>query len=1014
MSKKRIRFLVLIFTLIFNASIFAAGSFFDNYVYRLWGSFGGLTGTTATDIVQTKDGYINIGTYEGLVRFDGISFNTIRRNAENDLHFVSVRAILEDSRGDIWLGSNDEGLQKISPNGNKSYTTANGLPNNSVRALAEDKNGNIWIGTAAGVSYLTPDGKMMTPQFEAGTISKGVIAVSFFCDSAGRVWLISAAERGLFLFKDGLFRTRPELDKFGDYLATSICQDLQGNFWVGLSIQGLVKVSDGKAELVETGTTLDTSPTCAAYVAKDGTIWFGSEKGLTVYSDGQFYDYGESQNFHAKINKIICDREGNIWVATDRNGVGKLTHGRFNTSKLDSSVNAIAEGKDGLIWIGTDEGLHCYDSNGEISNEITEYTKTSRIRHLEICENGDLLISCYANPGQIRCRGDGSLEGMQNWTTNEGLAGNRVRVAIEGRKGELYVGTTTGLSIIEKDGSIKNLKQIDGLENEYVMCLHQDQNGVVWVGTDGGGIYLVKDGKILDLLDSTKGLQGNIIFKIMQDKEKNYWISTGSGITYCPAFTSSTSELPNNLFTVTSDYGLATDSAFQMILDTDGNAWITSNYGIASVPFSELQDLVGGRTKSVNVKNYTRDDGLDSDGATSTAVSICDSQGRMWFPMVDGFAVYNSLKQTSTPIRPLVCIESITVDDIVYDDSEEQIDLKPGTKRVVIKFTGLSFDAPERILFTHQLTNFENKFSTPDSNRTVSYTNLKPGKHTFYVSAINGEGLMSEQAQSTIFIQKPYIYQMPIFWIICSIVALGTILVIFYRKQRAIIKEKERLERMVQERTAELRHEKDKSDHLLRAILPDKIAEQLKDEIRSIGENFADATILFSDIVSFTKTSSGHTAEEIVNALNDLFSRFDTRAKSMGVEKIKTIGDAYMAACGLPVPNKDHARVMVAFAKGMFEDLEEYNKTAKIPFNMRIGLNSGPVNAGVIGKTKFLYDVWGNTVNVASRMETASSPGRIRVSQTVYDHLENSGISFTSPIECDVKGKGIMTTYEVV
>ena len=244
--------------------------------------------------------------------------------------------------------------------------------------------------------------------------------------------------------------------------------------------------------------------------------------------------------------------------------------------------------------------------------------------------------------------------------------------------------------------------------------------------------------------------------------------------------------------------------------------------------------------------------------------------------------------------------------------------------------------------------------------------------------------------------------------------ALGTILVIFYRKQRAIIKEKERLERMVQERTAELRHEKDKSDHLLRAILPDKIAEQLKDEIRSIGENFADATILFSDIVSFTKTSSGHTAEEIVNALNDLFSRFDTRAKSMGVEKIKTIGDAYMAACGLPVPNKDHARVMVAFAKGMFEDLEEYNKTAKIPFNMRIGLNSGPVNAGVIGKTKFLYDVWGNTVNVASRMETASSPGRIRVSQTVYDHLENSGISFTSPIECDVKGKGIMTTYEVV
>jgi class 3 adenylate cyclase len=184
--------------------------------------------------------------------------------------------------------------------------------------------------------------------------------------------------------------------------------------------------------------------------------------------------------------------------------------------------------------------------------------------------------------------------------------------------------------------------------------------------------------------------------------------------------------------------------------------------------------------------------------------------------------------------------------------------------------------------------------------------------------------------------------------------------------------------------------------------------------VHSIGENFSDVTILFSDIVSFTKTSSGHTAEEIVNALNDLFSRFDDRAKAMGVEKIKTIGDAYMAACGLPTPNKNHAHIMMAFAKGMFEDLAEYNKTAKIPFNMRIGLNCGPVNAGVIGKTKFLYDVWGNTVNVASRMETASSPGRIRVSESVFEHLKDSGVSFTSPMECDIKGKGLMTTYEVV
>ena len=133
-------------------SVFAQKSYLDNYVYQTWTSFGGLTGTTATDILQTKDGYLNIGTYEGLVRFDGVEFSTIRRNRGNNFKFSSVRTILEDSKGNLWLGSNDEGVHKIMSDGtSKVYTTQNGLPNNSVRALCEDRVGNIWIGTAAGV-----------------------------------------------------------------------------------------------------------------------------------------------------------------------------------------------------------------------------------------------------------------------------------------------------------------------------------------------------------------------------------------------------------------------------------------------------------------------------------------------------------------------------------------------------------------------------------------------------------------------------------------------------------------------------------------------------------------------------------------------------------------------------------------------------------------------------------------------------------------------------------------------
>ena len=301
-------------------------------------------------------------------------------------------------------------------------------------------------------------------------------------------------------------------------------------------------------------------------------------------------------------------------------------------------------------------------------------------------------------------------------------------------------------------------------------------------------------------------------------------------------------------------------------------------------------------------------------------------------------------------------------------------------------------------------------------NRVVSYTNLSPGKHSFNVYAINGNGIQSNHDEMMFFFQRPYIYQRAGFWVILLIVLVGSGIFYFYQREKRIMKENLRLEALVKVRTAALEQEKIKSDNLLRSILPDKIADKLKETTgnKSFGENFENVTLLFSDIVGFTKVSSGHTAKEIVTALNELFSMFDERAKQMGVEKIKTIGDAYMAACGVPEANEDHAKIMINFAKGMYQDLAKYNETAKIQFNIRIGLNCGPVTAGVIGTHKFIYDVWGDTVNVASRMESAANPGAIRITEELWNRLQGEGFEFTEPIECKIKGKGLMKTFEVI
>ena len=1005
------KIITVFYTILASVICYAQSNFFDNYVYQSWSAFGGLTGTTANDIYQTTDGYINIGTYEGLVKFDGVSFKNLNRSIDSDYGFVSVRSIFEDSQGNVWLGSNDEGLQKISRNEIKLYTVEEGLPNNSIRAITEDKKGNIWIGTAGGVVYLTPEGRLISPQFAAGTTANGVIVSFLYCDSVGRIWLGTTNECGFFLYSNGVFNHLREIEKFEDCFITSILQDNQGKYWIGLGDNGLITMQNGSIHKITTNTVLDHTPAWSIMQEKNGNIWFGTEKGVVVFSNGIFHEYnGSPELSKSNVNRIIQDREGNIWFATDRNGIGKMTLGKFTIHKLGVTVNSIAEDQNGLIWAGTDSGVICYQNDKQISNLLTERTKGLRIRHVGVTFSNKILVSCYTKPGQLLYDG----KTIKEWNTDNGLCGNKVRVAIETAPNQYYVGTTTGLSIIFADGQIRTLHQKNGLDTEYVMSIYKDTHGIVWVGTDGGGIYLLKDHNIFAKLDTSDGICGNVIFKIIQDENDNFWICTGSGISEITDFDASET-LDINCTNFTSESGLGTNSVFQILFDKNDHSWIVNNHGIASISNSEIQEYLYKKRKNLNAKYYNKSDGLDSEGPTSTALAINDKYGRLWFPMVDGIVIFDPMHVQDNTVAPLVQIESILIDNQEQKIGNDQIVLKPGTKRVDIKFTGISFDAPERLLFSHMLTNFENDFSAPTSNRIVSYTNIPPGKHIFVVNAISGNGLKSENEEIMIFFQKPYLWQRPFFWIIVATLLIGSVFVYFFIREQRIRIENQRLESLVQARTHDLAVEKDKSDKLLRSILPGKIADRLKEStVKSFGEGFENATVLFSDIVGFTQVSGGRSADEIVNALNGLFTLFDERALSMGVEKIKTIGDAYMAACGIPEANPDHQKIMIKFALGMMQDLKNYNQTATIKFNIRIGLNSGPVTAGVIGTHKFIYDVWGDTVNVASRMESAANEGCIRITEKLKEDLDGLGIKFTDPIECKIKGKGLMKTYEVI
>ncbi|MCR4579711.1 MAG: hypothetical protein K5681_05120 [Treponema sp.] len=241
---------------------------------------------------------------------------------------------------------------------------------------------------------------------------------------------------------------------------------------------------------------------------------------------------------------------------------------------------------------------------------------------------------------------------------------------------------------------------------------------------------------------------------------------------------------------------------------------------------------------------------------------------------------------------------------------------------------------------------------------------------------------------------------------------IATTIMLFEGKLIRVEEENKKLESTVKERTKELETEKNRSESLLLNILPKEIAKELTEHPdTTIAKEYPNVTVLFTDIVGFTKISGEMSAEEVVTMLNKMFSMFDERAQRQGIEKIKTIGDSYMAAAGLTQQEaNDGAIKMINFAQGLLDDVNSFNENSNIKLLIRLGINSGPLVAGVIGKTKFIYDIWGDTVNVASRMESTGLPMRIHVTETTKAQT-SSLFQYSENTEIDVKGKGMMKTY---
>jgi class 3 adenylate cyclase len=313
------------------------------------------------------------------------------------------------------------------------------------------------------------------------------------------------------------------------------------------------------------------------------------------------------------------------------------------------------------------------------------------------------------------------------------------------------------------------------------------------------------------------------------------------------------------------------------------------------------------------------------------------------------------------------------------------------------EFAAPYYDAPEDLEYQYQLEGNEKKWSDWTTETHKEYTNLFEGKYRFHVRVRDPHGILGGEADFPFQIKPPFFRT---WWAYLTYVAgfLYAGWLILRWRLKALQAKNRWLEGVVEERTAEVRKERDQNEELLLNILPRPVAAELRTNGNVKPTTFEDATVCFSDFVGFTLSSERLSAETLITALNQYFTAFDQIIGRYGLEKLKTIGDAYMFAGGLPNLRPSHAVDAVLAALEMAAVVNRLRRPDQgVNWSIRLGLYSGPVVSGVVGVRKFAFDIWGNTVNFAARMESAGKPGRVNLSETTYKRVQQF-------IECEPRG----------
>lgn len=751
------------------------------YIFDSWTSEDGLPQNTVVAIAQTRDGYLWLGTEEGLTRFDGVSFTVFDLSNTPEINNNIILALYADKEDSLWIGTYG-GMSRFKDGNFTSFTTRDGLTNNIVRGFCEDKNGTLWIATDGGGLNAFKDGKFISYTTKDGLSGNKVLTV--YEDREGNLWIGTYEGAGLCKFKDGKFTTFTKKDGLTDLTVWTIHEDRQGTLWVGAGT-GLHKFRDGKFTSFYVRDGLKS-----VYEDTEGNLWIGTfGGGLNRFKDGKFSSFTTRDGLSNQIVRTIYeDKEGSLWIGTDGGGLNRLRDGKFTsfTSKEALSndlVWPIYEDRAGSLWIGTFGG----GLNRLKDGKFTSFTTKEGL-------SSDFVISIYEDSKGSLWIGTlgGGLNRLRNgkftsFTRKEGLSNAYVFSITEDKQGSLWIGTSNGELNRFRDGKFTSFIVNEDLSN--VLTVYSDRQGSLWVGTTSG-LGKFWNGRFTSVI-TEYGSPNNVVRAIYEDKEGNLWTVGSGGL----------NRFKDGKLT---SFDLKTGLAFAILEDDNNNLWITSHKGVFRVSKDQLNDFADGRTDSINPEAYSTADGLKSNECNpGSPAGFRTRDGKLWFATIKGVSTIDPTNVKLNTLPPPVAIEKVSIDGKSFS-RRERVEVPPGAGDLEFQFTGLSFVAPKKVRFKYKLEGFDKDWVDAGTARTAHYTNIPPGNYRFHVIACNNDGFWNETGAAFEFYLRPRFYQR--YWFYTA-VALGFLLLgltLHRQRVRTLKNRKKHLQSLVDERTKDL------------------------------------------------------------------------------------------------------------------------------------------------------------------------------------------------------------------